>query len=213
MKRILIAAAAVLIMSVSASAQINLGSIVGALGGSSNSGDNSAGSLITSITDLLSGKGNLTPDKITGTWNYTGSAITFKSSTNALSNLAGTAATAAIEKKLDQYLAKVGISQGLFGFTFNEDGTMYVKYGSKTFNGTWTLNAGKSVINMKIKNLINMKGYAAVKGSNMELEFDVSTLMKLIKSVTSMYNQGTLQTINQLLNQYDQMYAGFKLVK
>ena len=95
MKRILIAAAAVLIMSVSASAQINLGSIVGALGGSSNSGDNSAGSLITSITDLLSGKGNLTPDKITGTWNYTGSAITFKSSTNALSNLAGTAATAA----------------------------------------------------------------------------------------------------------------------
>lgn len=213
MKRILIAAAAVLIMSVSASAQINLGSIMGALGGSSNSGDNSAGSLITSITDLLSGKGNLTPDKISGTWNYTGSAITFKSSTNALSNLAGTAATAAIEKKLDQYLAKVGISQGLFGFTFNEDGTMYVKYGSKTFNGTWTLDACKSVINMKIKKLINMKGYAAVKGNNMELEFDVSTLMKLIKSVTSMYNQGTLQTINQLLNQYDQMYAGFKLVK
>ena len=40
-----------------------------------------------------------------------------------------------------------------------------------------------------------------------------TTLMKLVKSVTSVYNQGTLQTINQLLNQYDQMYAGFKLVK
>ena len=66
---------------------------------------------------------------------------------------------------------------------------------------------------MKVKSLINMKGYVAVKGNNMELEFDVTTLMRLIKSVTSVYNQGTLQTINQLLNQYDQMYAGFKLVK
>ena len=213
MKRFLIAAAAVLMMTVSASAQINLGSILGKLGGSTGSNDNAVGSLITSITDLVTGKAGLTPEKIAGTWNYTGSAITFKSSTNALSNLAGTAATTAIEKKLDTYLAKVGISQGLFGFTFNEDGTMYVKYGSKQFNGTWTLDADKSIVNMKVKSLINMKGYVAVKGNNMELEFDVSTLMRLIKSVTSMYNQGTLQTINSLLNQYDQMYAGFKLVK
>ena len=213
MKRILIAAAAVLMMTVSASAQINLGSILGKLGGATGSNDNAVGSLITSITDLVTGKAGLTPEKIAGTWNYTGSAITFKSSTNALSNLAGTAATTAIEKKLDTYLAKVGISQGLFGFTFNEDGTMYVKYGSKQFNGTWTLDADKSIVNMKVKSLINMKGYVAVKGNNMELEFDVSTLMRLIKSVTSMYNQGTLQTINSLLNQYDQMYAGFKLVK
>lgn len=210
MKRFVIAAAAVLIMSVSASAQGTLGSILGTLTGSGNS---TGGDLITSITDLITGKAGLTPEKIAGTWNYTGSAITFKSSTNALSNLAGTAATTAIEKKLDQYLAKVGISQGLFGFTFNEDGTMYVQYGSKHFNGTWTLDADKSIVNMKVKNLVNMKGYVAVKGNNMELEFDVTTMMKLIKSVTSMYNQGTLQTINQLLNQYDQMYAGFKLVK
>ena len=212
MKRILIVAAAVFCMTCAASAQSSLGSILGSLTGS-GSGNSAATDLITSITDLVTGKAGLTPDKIAGTWNYTGSAITFKSSTNALSNLAGTAATTAIEKKLDQYLAKVGISQGLFGFTFNEDGTMSVNYGSKAFNGTWSLDSDKSIVNMKVKSLVNMKGYVAVKGNNMELEFDVSTLMKLIKSVTSVYNQGTLQSINQLLNQYDQMYAGFKLVK
>ena len=210
MKRFVIAAAAVLIMSVSASAQGTLGSILGTLTGSGNS---TGGDLITSITDLITGKAGLTPEKIAGTWNYTGSAITFKSSTNALSNLAGTAATTAIEKKLDQYLAKVGISKGLFGFTFNEDGTMTVNYGSKTFPGTWKLDADKSIVNMKIKSLVNMKGYVAVKGSNMELEFDVTTLMRFLKSLTSVYNKGTLQTINELLNQYDQMYAGFKLTK
>nr|ANG65679.1 hypothetical protein [uncultured bacterium G1] len=210
MKRILITLAAVLCLTVSASAQNGLGSILGSLTGS---GNNAGGSLITSITDLISGKAGLTTDKIVGTWNYTGSAITFKSSTNAFSNLAGSAATTAIEKKLDQYLSKVGISKGLFGFTFNEDGTMSVNYGSRTFNGTWKLDAEKSVINMKVKSLINMKGYVAVQGNQMELQFDTSTMMKLIKSVCSVYNQGTLQTINSLLNQYDQMYSGFKLVK
>ncbi len=210
MKRILITLAAVLCLTVSASAQNGLGSILGSFTGS---GSNSGGNLITSITDLITGKAGLTTDKIVGTWNYTGSAITFKSSTNALSNLAGSAATTAIEKKLDQYLSKVGISKGLFGFTFNEYGTMSVNYGSRTFNGTWSLDADKSVINMKVKSLINMKGYVAVQGSQMELQFDTSTMMKLIKSVCSVYNQGTLQTINSLLNQYDQMYSGFKLVK
>lgn len=211
MKRILISAFAVLVLTVSASAQSGLGSILGKIGGAVTSGD--SGSLITSITDLISGKSGLTADKLYGTWNYTGSAITFKSSSNALSNLASSAATSSIEKKLDQYLAKVGISQGIFGFTFNQDGTMSVNYGSKKFTGTWTLDADKSVVNMKIKSLINMKGYVAVQGDQMELEFDTTTLMRLIKSLTSMYNQGTLQTLNSLLNQYDQMYAGFKLVK
>ena len=213
MKRILLATAAILVMTVSASAQSGLGSILGKLGGAVTGSGDSAGSLITSITDLISGKSGLTVEKVAGTWNYTGSAITFKSSENALSNLAGTAATAAIEKKLDTYLAKVGITQGLFGFTFNTDGTMSVNYGSKAFSGTWTLDADNSVINMKVKSLVNMKGYVAVKGSNMELQFDTTTLMRLIKSVCSVYNQGTLQTINALLSQYDQMYAGFKLVK
>lgn len=210
MKRILISAVAVLVLTVSASAQSGLGSILGKIGGAVTSGD--SGSLITSITDLISGKSGLTADKLYGTWNYTGSAITFKSSSNALSNLASSAATSSIEKKLDQYLAKVGISRGIFGFTFNQDGTMSVNYGSKKFTGTWTLDADKSVVNMKIKSLINMKGYVAVQGDQMELEFDTTTLMRLIKSLTSMYNQGTLQTLNSLLNQYDQMYAGFKLV-
>ena len=210
MKRILITLAAVLCLTVSASAQNGLGSILGSL---TDSGSNSGGNLITSITDLITGKAGLTTDKIVGTWNYTGSAITFKSSTNALSNLAGSAATTAIEKKLDQYLSKVGISKGLFGFTFNEDGTMSVNYGSRTFSGTWTLDADKSVINMKVKSLVNMKGYVAVQGNQMELQFDTTTMMKLIKSVCSVYNKGTLQTINSLLNQYDEMYSGFKLVK
>lgn len=208
MKRFTLLAAALLMMTVSANAQ-GLGGLLGKLTG----GDTNTGSIVSSITDLLSGKSALTPETIAGTWNYTGSAISFKSDDNPLSNIASTAAQSTIEKKLDGYLQKVGISQGLFGFTFNEDGTMAIKYGSKSFPGTWTLDQQNATLNMKVASLINMKGYVAVKNGKMELLFDATTMMKIIKSLTSVYKNSTLQTINSVLNQYDKMYAGFNLTK
>ena len=209
MKRFTLIAAAILMVTVSANAQ-GLGGLLGKLTGS---GDTNAGSIVSSITDLLSGKSALSPETIAGNWNYTGSAISFESDNNPLSNIASTAAQSTIEKKLDGYLQKVGISQGLFGFTFNEDGTMAIKYGSKSFPGTWTLDQQNATLNMKVASLINMKGYVAVKNGKMELLFDATTMMKIIKSLTSVYKNSTLQTINSVLNQYDKMYAGFNLTK
>ncbi|MCR5709407.1 MAG: DUF4923 family protein [Bacteroidales bacterium] len=214
MKKIALITVTMLLMSFSANAQ--LGGLLGKLGqmaGGSGSSDSKVGSLVSSITDLISGKAGLSVETISGNWNYTGSAISFKSEENLLSNLGSSLATGTIEKKLDGYLSKVGISEGLFGFVFKEDGTMTVKYGSKTFGGTWTLDEKNAMVNMKVAKLINMKAYVAVQGAQMELLFDVTTLMRLVKSLTSTYNNATLQTLNSLLNQYDKMYAGFKLKK
>ena len=211
MKRIILITAAILMMTFQANAQNGLGGLLGKLSNAANS--EGAGSLVSSITDLLSGKSALTKEAIVGTWNYTGSAISFKSADNALSSLASGVAQTTVEKKLDGYLQKVGISKGLFGFTFNEDGTMAVKYGSRTFNGTWTLDQENATLNMKMASFVNMKGYVATKNGKMELLFDATTMMKIIKSVTSVYKNSTLQNINLILNQYDQMYAGFRLTK
>lgn len=211
MKKISLIAAAILMMTFSAAAQGGLADILSKIGQKAK--DVNAGDIVTSITDLVSGKSALSPQTIAGTWNYTGSAISFKSDDNPLSNIASNVAQGTLEKKLDGYLQKVGITQGLFGFTFNEDGTMAIQYGSKTFTGTWTLDKENARLNMKVASLLNMKSYVAVKNGKMELLFDVTTLMKLVKSVTSVYNNSTLQTLNTMLNQYDKMYAGFNLVK
>ena len=211
MKRIVLITAAILMMTFSASAQSTLGSILNKIGQKAK--DVNAGDIVTSITDLISGKSELSPATIAGTWNYTGSAISFKSDNNVLSNIAGAAAKSTLENKLDGYLKRVGITEGLFGFTFNEDGTMAMQYGSKTFPGTWTLDKENATISMKMAKFINVKGYIAVKNNKMELLFDVTTMMRIVKSVTSVYKNSTLQTINDLLNQYDKMYAGFNLVK
>ena len=211
MKKISLIAAAILMMTFSAAAQGGLADILSKIGQKAK--DVNAGDIVTSITDLISGKSALSPQTIAGTWNYTGSAISFKSDDNVLSNIAGAAAKSTLENKLDGYLKKVGITQGLFGFTFNEDGTMAMQYGSKTFPGTWTLDTENATINMKMAKFLNIKGYIAVKNNKMELLFDVTSLMRLVKSVTSVYKNSTLQTISDLLNQYDKMYAGFNLVK
>lgn len=216
MKRIVLIAAAILCMTVSANAQSGLSGLLNKITGSGsdkNSSSSSAGSLISSIGDLLSGKSTLTAEDLVGTWNFTGSAISFKSEQNALSNLASGVAENTIENKLDGYLAKVGISEGLFGYTFNSDGTMSIQYGSKSFSGTWSFDPSTSTVKMKMAKFVNSKGYVAVKNGKMELLFDVTTLMKILKSLTSVYNNSTLQAINTVLNQYDQMYAGFKMKK
>ena len=112
MKRIVLITAAILMMTFQANAQGGLGGLLGKLTGAVNS--EGAGSLVTSITDLISGKSALSPQTIAGTWNYTGSAISFKSDDNVLSNIAGAAAKSTLENKLDGYLKKVGITEGLF---------------------------------------------------------------------------------------------------
>lgn len=194
MKRILIAAALVLCMAAPAKAQSGLGSILG--------------KVVGNLT-----QGSLKAEDLVGTWNYTGSAISFKSEQNALSNLASGVAEGSIEKKLDSYLAKVGISSGLFGYTFNQDGTMAVKYGSKQFSGTWSFDASTATVKMKMAGLVNASGSVTVSGGTMQLLFDSTTLMKIIKSLTTVYNSSTLQALNAILSQYDKMYAGFKMTK
>ena len=82
MKRIVLITAAILMMTFSASAQSSLGSILGKIGQKAK--DINAGDIVTSITDLISGKSELSPATIAGTWNYTGSAISFKSDDNVL---------------------------------------------------------------------------------------------------------------------------------
>jgi len=216
MKKFSLIALAILMMTFSASAQSGLGNLLGRIGtmmGENSSSDSAVGSIVSSISDLISGKSSLSTETVSGTWNYTGSAVSFKSDDNALSNIASGVAQSTIENKLDGYLQKVGISEGLFGFTFNEDGTMSMNYGSKTFPGTWELDTENATINMKMAKFINVKGYVAVKNNQLELLFDVTSMMKIVKSVTSVYKNSTLTTINNILNQYDKMYAGFNLKK
>lgn len=222
MKRLAIAVAALCLIAAPVSAQ-NLGGLLGKIGSimgtsssTSSSDDNSGsvlGNVLGTITDIIKGN-NLSQETFYGTWTYTRPAVSFKSE-KALANIAGSAAQSTIENKLGTYFKKVGITEGMFGFTFNEDGTMTMNYGSKTFTGTWAYDAENAKINLKIKQLLNIgiNAYVDKSGDTISLLFDTTSIMKIIKSINSVYSNSTLSTIATILNQYDEMYAGFRLKK
>ena len=77
----------------------------------------------TSAIDKATG-GKLTEKAIIGTWKYSQPAVKLTSSTNALSDVAGSAASSTIQSKIKPYYEKVGIKSGACAFVFKEDGNL-----------------------------------------------------------------------------------------
>jgi len=147
---------------------------------------------------------------ITGTWSYSGSAVSFDSD-NLLNKAGGTVAASTVESKLDTQLAKVGIKAGATSFTFNEDGTFTSVLGKRTVKGTYTYDSSASTINLKFSGLVGMD--AAVSGSSntMSLLFDADKLLQFITFLGNKVNNTTIKSITALAESYDGMKLGMEM--
>ena len=74
--------------------------------------------VVSAVADRL----DIIPENIAGTWEYSGAAVEFTSD-NTLAGAASVLASGKVEEKLDEYLAKIGLEDGLFVYTFNADST------------------------------------------------------------------------------------------
>ena len=79
-------------------------------------------SAVKDVVSSVTGGQALTAENIQGTWTYVNPALRLEGD-NALKNVAGSLATAEVEKKLKEYCAKVGIEEGVFNYKFNADGS------------------------------------------------------------------------------------------
>ena len=171
-------------------------------------------STVSDIVEQVTGI-NLSKGDIKGTWNYTGSAVKLESEDLVKSAAAGVAATQ-IEKKLDEYLGKIGLKNGAFSFTFNEDNTFATTVKGKSFNGTYTLSEDGKTLNLKYGKTLGSTGItatASINNSTFELLFKADKLLDLIGKLTSNTNNATLKTIGSLAGQYDSMKIGLELQK
>lgn len=171
-------------------------------------------STVSDIVEKVTGI-NLSKGDIKGTWNYTGSAVKLESSDLVKSAAAGVAATQ-VEKKLDDYLAKVGLKEGTFSFTFNEDNTFYTTVKGKNFNGTYTLSEDGKTINLKYGKTLGSTGItatASINSSTFELLFKADKLLDLIGKLTANSGNTTLKTVSTLAGQYEGMKIGLELQK
>lgn len=178
---------------------------------------NGAGSALGSLLSGLFSSDKVTLDQVTGTWNYSSPAVSFKSE-NLLKKAGGEAAALAVEQKLAPYYKTTGLDKLVF--TVNADSTFTFKVRSIVLSGTIEfINDKNSEANVRLNfqafkkiSMGSIEGYATVSGKNsMDLMFDVKRLVSIIEKVSVVSKSKTISTAVKLLNSYEGICAGFTL--
>ena len=178
---------------------------------SSDNNSNPLGSLGSVISNLTASSSFELAD-LQGTGDYQSPAVTFQSD-NVIQKAGGAAAASTIEGKMAPYYEKAGITSLQLTVDAENNFTMKLKRGS--LKGTVSKDEqGNLEFNFsafgKIK-LGKVSAFATKSGNTLNLTFDVSKLISIVKSVSSVSGISSLNTISSLLSSYDGIYAGFKL--
>lgn len=218
MKRILAIAALAAAFTFTAQAQNTLGNLLGGILGGTSTGNATVDNAIGNVLGDLLGK--VVVPKLEGTYNYSGVAVSMTTNDGGVvSNLAGTAASSAVEAKVDEYLTKFGIKPGTMSITFYESDMTFVwTIGGFPLNGTFqvspemdaiTLNFGRSMkfFTMTGSLDLTLDGVKMLFSSEKTTEFIKRALAKLGEKKTD------IGQIAKLASGYDNYKIGFKLAR
>lgn len=187
-----------------------LGSVLGGVLGAATGSSNGSG-LLSALTTIFDNSKVATADKLVGTWEYTEPAVVFESN-NALKNLGGKVAGAAIEKKLQSQLAKFGIKKGKMKMTFDKDGNFTQTIGTQKFTGTYT-TSGKNVVLTYASGLKQLVGTTQLDGNSLLIVMEAGKLLKYAGTIGKLTGNSTVSALGSLLGGYDGMEVGMRLQK
>ena len=159
------------------------GNILGSVLGSEAGGD-----ILNSLLGTILSK-TLTEESIYGTWVYQSPEVRFESE-SLLAKAGGEIAAQSIERKLDSYLTKVGIKQGVTTYTFNAK--------NKTLKMQGTLG------------LMNQNCTIGMDGTNLCILYDADKLLTVANSVGSILGQVS-STVGSVAGIFGENYKGMKL--
>ena len=191
--------------SVSASAQIDLGNLSKVV----------SSAVGKDVSSIITGKNNVSKENIVGTWTYKQPSISFESN-DLLKQAGGQLTSAAIEKKLAEQFTKVGITAGKFFVTFGNDNTFStIKNGVVTTSGTYVLNGSKITFSY-LEGSAKITGYAQMKNGLLSISFDSSKVLDVMSKMSKMSKYSantTLSTISSLAGSFNGMKTGVALAK
>ena len=189
----------------SASAQLNLGNILGGITGNSNTSD-----LVSGLTSIFSSNKQATADNIVGTWSYDSPAIVFESE-DFLTKTGAALAANKLETSIQNTLAKYGITKDKFSITFKEDGTFTETIRGKSYSGKWAVEDSKLQLTYQIK---TMEITTQKEGDQLMFVTDASKLLNLIHTLgAKTATNSSLSTITALAKNINGMKVGLTLVK
>ncbi len=208
--------AAFALLSAPAASAFDPSELLNALkGDSTTTTDSKGGGVLDAIGGVVGNvlaNDRFSVDDLVGTWNYTSPAVSFKSD-NALKNIGGAGAAAAVESKLEPYYKKLGFTKTTL--TVAEDHSFTMKLGALSLSGTIEKDdSGNLTFNFsafKKVSLGKVAAHATKAGNTLNLTFDATRMIELLTKVSSVLNVSSLNAVTSLLSSYDGIYMGFKL--
>ena len=175
-------------------------------------------STVGNIVANLLGTATVNENTLVGTWTYSQTAVVFESE-EVLKNIASTAASAKIEKTLQNQLTKLGFTPGKISITFNKDKTGSLTYNAKTNKSlpfTWSVNGhdlslrlgGQLISQLSKEFILNVK----ITGNTLQVAADASKLMELVQQILGNTNS-TLSVISSMIKNVNGLYLGLKYTK
>lgn len=181
-------------------------------------GDLLNSSTVNKVVSTITGnETSLTVADLAGTWTYSSPACKFESD-DLLKSAGGEVVASQLKDKLATYYEKAGITPSRVSFSF-ADSTMVMTYGSAKLNGLVTKNeeSGKFKMTFTLVGghipVMETDPEITKSGNTMEILFDVEKLVNVMITIASKTQSSTLQTIGNLLSEYDGVLMGFELTK
>ncbi len=132
-------------------------------------------------------------------------------SATALKSAASSAVTSSIEKKLQSYLTKAGITEGNMSITFNEDKSFTVERSDKQVaSGTYTIDDDEVSLTFKGRSSAS-KLTPQLDNGTLVLVADATQIKTLFENLGSNISQ--LSTLTSLTKSMDGMKIGIRLSK
>lgn len=173
---------------------------------------------VQKVVSSVTGGQSVTVASLQGTWTYVDPAVQLGSD-NTLKQIAGSAATTELEKKLKEQCAKVGIVEGVFNYTFHEDSTFTSALKKGSLKGTYSVNEADKTIAFTYtagtsdRAIYTLIASTVLAGDNLTLLFNADKLLTFLTKVASLTSNSTFQSLSQLAEQYDGLMLGFDLKK
>ncbi|MBO4977183.1 MAG: DUF4923 family protein [Muribaculaceae bacterium] len=155
---------------------------------------------------------NFSIDDLTGTWQYTSPAVSFRSE-NALQNIGGAAAATAVESQLDPYYKRLGFNRS--SLEVDADHNFTLKLGLITLKGVVEKNSDDMLeFNFNAFGRVplgKLTANATKSGDTLNLTFDATKFVNILSRIAGSLNNASLTALTTLLNSYDGIYIGFKM--
>lgn len=169
------------------------------------------GGILNTLGGIFSSKLIPSEQQVLGTWVYQSPAVIFDSE-NVLTNLGGTAASSAIETKLQSYLQKYGITPGSTTITFNKDKSFVFATKNKNIKGTY------KVVNNNIQ--LTFEGMEQqsrltpqLNNGTLVIAGDATKIKDFLQGIAASSSRTELNSISSLLSQFNGMQLGIRLQK